>query len=431
MPFVSTAARMLLGLSPFESGLVLPGILRDPLTISRSQVGGVQSSAVNASADGLAFFGADAPRFNGLAQRLLIEGQGTNGFHNPRLEGALAGNPGTPPSNTNTAFFQGLSREIVGSGMENNISYVDIRFFGTATGGSFSRYANINFTTAALNISGNATNTFSFFVRMVAGSMSQISSCRFGLQGRDSGGSIVSGQSVSANFTPTGAALGTQNQTITWTPSDAAVVYGEWFVDILRGSSATVDLTLRIGAPQHELGAFATSRILPPIGTPGASTRGTDVVTAPLSNLGIPANGACTILWSGVIPAFVTGNVHTVACLDDNSVNNRFTMRVAQASGQLQVMRALAGVIATANAGAVTAGTAFKACLILDGAGRAAVSLNGSAVAAVTGGPTSGLTQLRLGNISDASTPLFGETALLRHFPYAVTDAEGQALAGA
>ena len=412
--------------------LVAPSVFREPLTITRAQLAGVQSSAVNGADDGLTFYGADTPRFNGSPQRLLIEGQRTNGFNNPRLEGAIPGIPGTAPTQTGVSFLNGLSSEIVESGTENNIPYVDVRIFGTATSGTVTRVVGLaNPSANGINISGNLTNTFSTYVKLVGGSLDQISNVRVVAAGRNASNVEVAGQFSATNFTPTSAALGTQRRITTFTPSNISVVYGGWGIDILRDATATVDVTLRIGLPQHELGAFASSPILPPAATPGASTRGADIVTTPLSSLGIAANGACTILWHGVVPVFVPSGVHTIACVDDGSVNNRFTMRIDQASGQLQSMRALAGASATANAGAVTANTAFKGGITTSGAGRAAVSLNGGAVAAVTGGPTSGLTQLRLGNIFDASTPMWGETGRLRILPYSVSDAELQSLVGA
>lgn len=215
-------------------------------------------------------------------QGLLVEPQRTNAFSNPRFLGAIPGNPGTPPTNTNTSFFSGLSREIVGTGTEDNIPYIDLRFFGTATSGSFSRFGLGNALTG-LNISGNATSTFSVFVRLVNGSLSQISNVRIGINGRDSGGSTVSGQNTVATFTPNNSALRGQRQLVTWTPSNALVIYGEWFLDIVRGGTATVDITLRIGAPQHELGSFSTTPILPPIATIAVSTRAPEIYSMPFA----------------------------------------------------------------------------------------------------------------------------------------------------
>ena len=47
MGFVSTAARMLLGLSPFEGDerrLIVVGEIRAPLTLSRAQAAGVEAT---------------------------------------------------------------------------------------------------------------------------------------------------------------------------------------------------------------------------------------------------------------------------------------------------------------------------------------------------------------------------------------------------
>lgn len=53
--------------------------------------------------------------------------------------GAAAGTPGAMPINWSVAgLLNGITRSIVGTGTENGIPYVDIRFAGTATS-SFSR----------------------------------------------------------------------------------------------------------------------------------------------------------------------------------------------------------------------------------------------------------------------------------------------------
>jgi len=222
----------------------------------------------------------DEPRYlyDGLGQRteaVLVEAAATNAFTNPALLGAVAGNPGTLPGNVDTAFLGGLSREIMGSGIQGGIPYLDLRFFGTATSGSFSR-VRLGNALLGLDISNNAQSSFSAFICLVSGSLSQISGCRIGIQGRNAAGSVVAGQNGLLNFTPNAAPLPDQLTFVTWTPTDLNVVYGEWFLDILRGGTATVDVTLRIGAPQHELGPVATSRIFPAVGTQAASTRAAD-----------------------------------------------------------------------------------------------------------------------------------------------------------
>jgi hypothetical protein len=375
-------------------------------------------------------YSADQPRFPFPNQWLKIEGQRTNGIRNPRQEGAAVGNPGTSPTNMGRNASGGMTQgEIVATGVDQGLPYVDYRITGTVASGTGIWALNLEQTTIIAALTGQ-TWTGSWFWRLVDVVSGGPSAWSMNVTEADSGGAVVVDNTVSMTAATT-ASLGSQRVSGTQLLSGGASVAFVRSRVRLSFPVGTHDITIRIAVPQLEQGPFVSSPILPPAGTPGASTRGDDVVTASLSSLGIAANGACTILWHGVIPVYVPGGVHTIACIDDGSVNNRFTMRVDPLVGQLRAMRALAGAGTTANAGSISANTVFKGGMTLDGAGRAAVSLNGGAVAAVTGGPTSGLTQFRLGKIFDASTPMWGETGRLRILPYSVSDAELQSLVGA
>lgn len=427
MPFVSTASRMMLGLSPFNAGLVGPGVFRAPLVLSRAQTGGVRSSAIAAGGATVNFFGADTPRFNGDFSRLLIEGQSTNRNRNPAAEGAIAGTPGTFPTN----WFvngngQGLTWNVAGTGFESGLPYLDMRLSGTSSGANFAGLAIDPF--AGSGAAPGQSWTSSMYFRRVAGSLTGLTSVDLYQIEWDSGGGFLRQSFASVSSNPSSLLSSFRSLTATAGVSTAFV---DMRIYIFPTAGVPIDATFRIAAPQLEQNPFATSSIFPASGATGSSTRGEDSVGASLASLGIAANGACTILWSGVIPAFIAGATHTIACVDDGSLNNRFTMRVDQASGQLQAQRFSGGVSATANAGAVTAGAAIKGGMTIDGAGRAAVSLNGGAVAAVTGGPSSGLTQSRLGKLFDSSAPMWGETLRFQVLPGAVSDANLQAMTGA
>jgi len=405
------------------SMFVRAGVLRTPFVITRAQTGDAESSAINGGNNGLTFYGPDVPRFTGPTQRLLLEGQSTNHVRNPRGEGAVAGTPGTMP--TNWAAFgngAGLTWNVVGSGIENNLPYVDLRLSGTSssTVGPLIRVDPV-YPTASIGQSW----TYSNYIRVAAGSLAGISNVRQFITEWTIGGVFLLQQSSSVSVSE---AFG--HQAVTFTLTQATVGQAGSQIGFTPQIGVPIDCTFRIAAPQLEQNAFASSPIFPPVGTPGVSTRGVDLVSSTLANLGIAATGACTVLWSGVVPNFIAGATHTIACLDDGSVNNRFTMRVDQASGQLQAQRSLAGASTTANAGAVTAGAAIKGGMAINGSGRAAVSLNGGVVAAVTGGPSSGLTQFRLGNIFDGSAPMWGETSRFRILPF-VSDAALQSLVSA
>ena len=57
----------------------------------------------------------------------------SNAIRNPNMTGAVVGTPGTLPTYWEYVELAGLSTEIVATGTQEGIPYIDIRFFGTAT----------------------------------------------------------------------------------------------------------------------------------------------------------------------------------------------------------------------------------------------------------------------------------------------------------
>lgn len=406
--------------------LIAPGQVTNRLSISRNQPSGARSSAISAGVSALTLYAANTPRFNGNAQRLLIEGQAGNANKNPANEGAVAGTPGTPPTFwTIGNNGQGLNWNVANVGVETGIPYVDMRLSGTSSG---TNLALISFSNYAGVAAPGQNWVSSLYFRRVAGSLTGLAAVELFHLEFDSGLLFLRQSVLPISSNPSSLLQGFRSLSVV---AGASTAFVETRIYVFPNAGAAVDATFRIGAAQLEQSPFATSSVFPASGTTNASTRGADLISSSLANQGILPNGACTILWSGVIPAFVSGATHTIACVDDGSVNNRFTMRLDQATGQLQAQRSLAGVSTTANAGAVTANTTFKSGISINGSGRAAVSLNGSAPFAVTGGPVSGLTQIRIGNLSDGSASLWGEISRLRVLPYSVSDANLQVLVSA
>lgn len=391
--------------------LLRPGQLLLPLT--RAQVSSVATAQAADGTSWTEFPLADTPRFSGAARRLAIGGQRTNGFANPRCEGAVPGTPGTMPTFWTIATALGLTTSVVGAGAEDGIPFFDLRFAGTPTS---SGNLQVNHTAPAA--SDGQIWTYSLFSKLVAGSPP--GSAALALQ--------VGSASANTTYTLSSGALGASRRSATATGAGgASSSLARWRMTGIT-SGSPVDFTVRLGAVQNEQGAFASMPIFPPVGTPGASTRGADLVAPTLASLGIPASGDCTLLFDLVIPqAAPTGVNQTLLVVDDSTANNRLALQNPGGGATIVPSRVTGGSGASgSSAGTFTPGTPFRVAASIR-AGRIAASVAGGAVVAATGGPTSGLTHLRIGNDLVGTAALFGELGSIDLLP-AVPDGVLRAL---
>ena len=218
-----------------------------------------------------------APRFDhnpltGESLGLLVEEQRTNSIRNNTMVGAVAGTPGTLPTNwAYLATVTGITTEIVGTGVSSGINYIDIRLSGTAAAaGSVHLVFDAN---TAIAASTGQVWTASAYFAIVSGSFSNIASANLRCTERASGGTFVgTSESSIAGVTSN---LSTNRVSATRTlGATAAFVQGAVFMSI--NSGAVIDITLRIGLPQLEQGATASS-VIPNPSTTAAATRNADI----------------------------------------------------------------------------------------------------------------------------------------------------------
>lgn len=216
------------------------------------------------------------------ARGFMVEEQRTNSVRNSTMQGASAGmivNNGGPggaagvrPTNwaNRGNLVGGLSAYIAGTGTEYGMAYVDYRLAGTAAGaGDFGLYFD-----GATNIasSNGQTWTASYYARRISSSGSYVTT-NLRLLGRTSGGVGT------ADFSTVDTALSTTLTRVssTMTIANAASVFVQAGFSIFHTAGA-IDVTIRVYAPQLELGVNPTSFIPT---TTTAVTRAVDTLTVP------------------------------------------------------------------------------------------------------------------------------------------------------
>lgn len=387
---------------PQRRRLVGPQRLSAPLALARAQVTSL-ASALGADGTTLSYFGADVPRFNGTARRLLIGGQRINLITN--------------------------SNDIAGTGWVT----------ATTTGGTVTTTANAatapdgTLTAALVTVDRAATSSRAVreFANATTGAGAHAATVYLRAATAGDVGKVVAIQQWPGTGNPT--ATISHTLTANWVrvgPSVLTHTAGSGRALLMIGYAVGVGSTgptsFHAWGAQSEQAPFASS-LIPTAGA--AATRGADLVTASFASL-FPA-GAGTILWSGVIPqAAPTGADQILFQINGADDNNRVVLRNVAGGSTVQLANVVAGTPTTASLGSMTPGTAFAAAMAFTAGGRVAGCLRGAAVQALNGGP-GGPAQLRLGGNVAGQASMFGETLVLDTLPYAVPDATLPALAGA
>src|SRR5215471_2924491 len=241
-------------------------VLAALLTTTRASAGYADDQVGNWTS-----FSNNVPRITNKG--LLVEEARTNSIRNNSMQGAVVGTPGTLPNNGwFVANGVGVTTNVIGIGTEAGIDYIDIQITGTT---SNTIYRLAFDATGAIAASNGQTWSPAFFVKLVGGNFTNVSNIQSGFLTWNSVPVVLTAYG-SNQALPTSAALGTQRYKDALTISDATVASVTPFIGFVVSNGAAINFTIRIGWPQLELGAFATSPIRT---TSTAVARSQDVVT--------------------------------------------------------------------------------------------------------------------------------------------------------
>jgi len=365
----------------------------------------------------------DAPRLDYnpstlAAQGLLIEESRTNSIRNNTMVGAVAGTPGTLPTNWTLSTTGATTTQVVGTGTENGITYIDYRVQGTGAADTW----NVIYDSSAVAANGQAW-TGTVYLKLAAGSAANLSFVQR-IVFRDSGFANIQALDSSA-IAPTTANLRTQRNTLSLTATQAATAFVTYQLNSGTPTGA-YDITIRIGLPQLELGAFATS-VIPTTTT--ALTRAADV--ASVNTLSPWYNATTgTIYAEFALTQPASGGNQFLARFSDNSYNNSIADNVT-AGGFAQIATASGGVFdGTAGAAiGVSANTVAKFAGAY-AANDLAACLNAGTVATdSTATIPSGMTRFDLGSDhAGANRVKAGYLRRITYYPTRLSNAQLQAI---
>ena len=254
------------------------GALPSGATLTRASTGWYFNSSL-----ALAAALTDVARWNysptlGTLQGLLNEPAATNSLRNASAIGAVAGTPGTQPTNWSlTTTANNVTRQIFASSTEDGLAYAQVKYNGTPSA-SGSLAVSFDLATQVAALVGQ-TWIGSSYLEIVLGSLTNLNTIRFVMAERNAGGTQLASQSYTV--VPTTAALRTQRFDCLRTLNQATTAFVQFSFGAAYTINLPVDVTLRFGLPQLVQTPGAASPI---VTTTVAVTRAADILTLILAN---------------------------------------------------------------------------------------------------------------------------------------------------
>ena len=202
----------------------------------------------------------------------LVEAESTNYIRNNNVGASTS--PSTLPTTWNGPG-SGLTGTVVAIGTENGLPSIDLQISGTPTGAN----ASILFAGGTQIVAANGeTWVASFWAKLVAGSLTNVSNARVVCLGRNTAGTVISSQASTPTFTLT-STLSRQQAVVAFTDPNVGRITSAFRIDVTAGQP--VNLTVRLVGVMLENAATPSSFIQVPSTTPVTRTADSVSLTLP------------------------------------------------------------------------------------------------------------------------------------------------------
>lgn len=357
---------------------------------------------------------------------LLVEPQSVNYVRNSTMVGAGAG---SYPTGWFVASAVGLTFSAVGSGVENGIEYVDIRLSGTSTAAAGLSIIVTDSSSTDMPVTTGDKITGSAFLKLVGGSISNLSALFLQPYSLNSGFIYVSGAPVDIKGTLTSAPLNTQRRSSTYTAL-ATSVWGAMNLQFNFASGAAIDITLRVGLPQLEKGDVPTS----PIKTSGAvATRTADSIdlSGPaFASVFDAANGGSVLAVGTMSPGVIPNTDRYLAAMYEagGSNSDRHVLYVTGAANNNVGLYSATANVVQASLYTALSGSAVRGAFAV-AANDFATCCNGGSMATDSSGTLPPVAKMTIGHSQTPGVAAFnGTISKVALWKSRLTNAQLQAL---
>lgn len=311
--------------------------------------------------------------------------------------------------------------EVVGVTTLNGLPALELIFTAIGAGQS-----GMNFeTVSGITLSGSTTYNISCFIALVSGSLTNFDF--LGIRSRVDAGTAANGPLTS----PVNLSSTIQRLSNTYTTASDATAGRMQFLWQTTGA-ATVRFLL--AAPQFELGAFATSPILPPIGAPAQSTRAADSAIMSSTNFSSwYRQDQGTVFANYKSTSVISGATRRIVEISDGGITNRIILGYSgSTNSRLLIVSAGVNTVDINLTGVdrdLRAAYAYRA----NSYQHAAISTNFSSISAeVTTGnmPATNMDRMFIGSQdgTTSSTILNGTIRKIAYYPLRLPNTELQAI---
>ena len=278
------------------------------------------NGVLQTAADDVARFDHDPA--TGASRGLLIEESRTNSIRNSQGGGStngVIGSGGVVPTNWSAPVPTGVSIEVIGTGTVNGLSYLDIKYSGTRSGGAVTSITLFPESTTTTVAATGQTWTGSAYIAVVAGGFTNITSPGLTLSER----SVAGVQLITSTTSLSSATATLARYDVARTFTNATTERTSISLVGSVADGAAIDITLRIAAPQLELGAFPTSYI--PTTTAAATRSADSAVVTPISSFYNPVESTILSELSSASVAFDS----TILAINNTSQNEQLDQRLS------------------------------------------------------------------------------------------------------